>query len=419
LADPLAVLWERADIPSPLVDGDEVLRWDGCALEQMVAAGLFRETSSASSVVCDACDYGHVEDVVFINTPADEGVRAYIWCPDSGRVRVPLDRLRQWEVDFQGMARLLAASLAQDGVSEELVPSRVWFIGKAVFAARSRDVFLARGLTWADGAAIVAQASRLTTSGAPLVLVTGAVPPTAVWGGSALPILPVSAVLSLRNGRATIDKLHIESALSGRGGQQRSPNDQVPRRRLNGRQAIRDEVSVEFADGADRHVVRINGFEVAGFSRSDLKFTRLLLIAAVRRSDPDVEGGGWLDKWRLLGDDHDHDLEELRSALEQCVHPDLCPAELKALLSGSGRRDGRIRLAVHPYRVAFDDSLASFQFLGEPQTERKKGSRRTKGARTHEAQMEQARHTAEKLLAEARKLNVLGPRQPGLQGRGE
>jgi len=417
LPDPLSVLWERAELSSSCFDGDEVLRWDEGLLERLIAVGLVREINAASSVVCDACDFGHVEDVMFIDALAEAGARAYIWCPDNGRIRVPIDRLRQWEVDFGGVARSLAQALNRDGAPEELVPSRLWLLGKAVFAARSRDVFLARGLSWPDAASLLARAPRLATSGAPLVLVAGTVPPLVLWGADVPPLFPLGAVLSLRGDRITLDKLHLESGLSGRSAQPRGLTDEERQQRLKDRQAIFEEINFEFAQEADRHVVRINGVEVAGLRRSDLKFTRLLLIAATRAADPEVAGGGWMEKWRLLGDEGDHDLEELRSDLKRCAHPDLRPDEMKALIRASGRRDGLIRLAVHPYRVAFHDSLGSFQFLGEQLAEPEKtGPRRTKGARAHKTQMVQARHTAEKLLAEARKLGVPGPQQPG---RGE
>ncbi len=419
MRDPLAVLWQRADLPSPVIDGDEALRWDDGHLDRLVAAGLVRETRTTSAVMCDACDFGHVEDVVFIDTPADAGVRAYIRCPDNGRVRVPIDRLRQWEVDFNGMARALATAFNHDVIPEELVPSRVWFIGKAVFAARSRDVFLARGLSWADAAAVVGEASRLTTSGAPLVLVAGAVPSTLPWGTTAPPLLPVSAVLSLRDDQIALDRMHIEGALSGDGGPTRTLTPEERKQRIKDRQAMFTDVTMEFAtEPGVRHIVRINGVDFGGFRVSDLKFTRLLLLAATRAADHDAAAGGWFDKHRWHGDEKDRDLYEVREELEKYEHPDLTQEERRALVKSSGRRDGRIRLAVHPFQVSFDASLARFQFVGEEQTKPKTGGhRKTSGTAAHDEHMRGARMTAKKLLAEARKLGV--PNERTAEGRGE
>lgn len=423
MADPLAIVWERIDLPSPRIDGDEALRLVDGALGQLVGAGVVREVDAAASVVCDACELGHVEDVVFIDTPADAGVRAYVQCPENGRVRVPIDRLRQWEVDLGGIARAIAKAITRDSAPTDVVPARVWFIGKATFAARSRDVFLARGLSWPDAPGVVAQSSRLAASGTPLVLVAGAVPPASVWGTTAPPMLALDTVLVLRDGQISFDRAYVEATLSGRGRAEGALTPAERERRIKNRQALFDDVTFEFAtDPGVRHVLRINGYDAGGFRKSDVKFTRLLLLAAKRAADQDVESGGWLEKWRLLGDDKDHDLRDLRDDLEKYPHPDLNPEELKALIKASGSRDGRIRLAVHPGNISFDASLASFQFIGEQQTRPKSGGRRrTPGTAEHEAQLRQGQKNAAKLLAEARKLGVPGPAAtaPAKRRRGE
>jgi hypothetical protein len=58
-----------------------------------------------------------------------------------------------------------------------------------------------------------------------------------------------------------------------------------------------DYVKVRFATRpGDRHVVEINGHDFGGFRKSDLKFLRLLLLAAARKNGKD---DGWIDKSRL------------------------------------------------------------------------------------------------------------------------
>ena len=178
--------------------------------------------------------------------------------------------------------------------------------------------------------------------------------------------------------------------------------------------AIFDDVTIEFATVPDqRHVVRINGYDLGGFRQSDLKFLRLLYLAAIRAKDVDVDGGGWMEKWRLQGDDKDHDIEALRNELEKSPHPDLTSAELRALIKTSPNRDGRIRLAVHPKRIRFDPSLAELTFVADLETRsRTCKKRRTPGT----VQLEENRRTgltvAEQLLKAARKTGVLPP--PGI-----
>lgn len=148
MSDPLVVIWERADAKEPRFSGDDVAAWSDGLVERFTDVGLVHQIENATSVVCDACADRHVEDVTFIENPRRSSVRAYIHCPEHGRVRVPFDRLRQWEVDFGGIANAIAQALELAGEVEEIVPARVWFLGKATIAAKSREVFLARGLTW-------------------------------------------------------------------------------------------------------------------------------------------------------------------------------------------------------------------------------------------------------------------------------
>lgn len=217
MADPLAVVWERIDLPSPLIDGDEVLRLGEGVLDRLVATGLVRETGAAASVVCDACDLGHVEDVVFVDTPADAGVRAYIRCPENGRVRVPIDRLRQWEVDLSGIARAVARALAGGSAAPgiaEIAPSRIWFLGKAHLAGRSRELFLARGIHLHDGAEALKKASRLRASRTAVVFVPDAAPPPEIWGPAQPPVISLSTMLSLQPSGLVVDQAHVEAVLN-------------------------------------------------------------------------------------------------------------------------------------------------------------------------------------------------------------
>jgi len=180
--------------------------------------------------------------------------------------------------------------------------------------------------------------------------------------------------------------------------------------------AIFDDVSIDFATVPDelRHVVRINGHALGGFQKSDVKFMRLLYLAAARAADPDVDGGGWVKKTKLQDDDKNHETEALRFELEKGHHPDLGGDELKALIKTSPRRDGTVRLAVRPARIRFDESLARLELVGEQQTQPATGKRRrTPGARQLAANLQQGRQVAEGLLAGARKLGVPAPKDHG------
>src|SRR5206468_134396 len=78
--------------------------------------------------------------------------------------------------------------------------------------------------------------------------------------------------------------------------------------------AVFDDVTLELGTTpGQQHVVRINGQDYGGFQQSDQKFLRLLVLAAARARDPNVDGGGWVPKWALHGDEHDDELADLRA----------------------------------------------------------------------------------------------------------
>ena len=183
-------------------------------------------------------------------------------------------------------------------------------------------------------------------------------------------------------------------------------------RRVEDATAIFDDLSFEFAEEpGTRHVVRINGRDYGGFQKSDLKFLRLLMLAAARRLDADVDGGGWLDKFKLQGDEKDHDLEAVREELRKYDHPSLTAEERASLVKRSPNRDSKVRLAIAPTSIVFHESLADIQLIGEQQTQSKGNPKkgRTAGQSQRAENFAKRDKVAKKLLADVRKMGVPGP----------
>lgn len=132
-----------------------------------------------------------------------------------------------------------------------------------------------------------------------------------------------------------------------------------------------DYVRLRFATRpGDRHVVEINGHDFGGFRKSDVKFLRLLLLAAARKFGKD---DGWLDKSRLRdGDDKDRALERLREELVTYDVPGLPEAERRALVRAN---KGQLRLGVPPENIEIDASLATLEFVAPTTTVRRSGAR--------------------------------------------
>lgn len=132
-----------------------------------------------------------------------------------------------------------------------------------------------------------------------------------------------------------------------------------------------DYVSVRFATRpGDRHVLEINGHDFGGFRKSDVKFLRVLLLAAARKNGA---SDGWIDKSRLRdGDDKDRALERMREELVAYDVPGLSEGERKALVRA---HKGQLRLGVPPENIEFDASLASLEFIAPTTTATNNGAR--------------------------------------------
>ncbi len=110
----LVQLVQRARSTSPndrIVTADEVALWPETALESLLRYGVLAGVQPATTVECDACLEGHAEVVEFIEEPPGSEARAYISCPEFGRVRVDLQRMRRWEI----MVNDLETSITQSG----------------------------------------------------------------------------------------------------------------------------------------------------------------------------------------------------------------------------------------------------------------------------------------------------------------
>lgn len=207
---PLEEALRRVDLERPHFSYVERRRVTDAGWAQLVDAALVRRIEDAEWADCTAC--GEVEDVSFLpNAPEPY---PYIWCREAGLLRVEPERLRQWTVDVARLAEALAAALSCAGRVEELVPGRVWLLGRTAVGGRSREVFLGRQLARHDGAAVVGGCRRLLAGVAPVVLVAGVIPEPGVWSGDAPPVVALPSLVTLEARGLTADRAYLESALA-------------------------------------------------------------------------------------------------------------------------------------------------------------------------------------------------------------
>lgn len=214
MRDTLTTVWERSDVEEARFDGDEVADLPDGRVERLARAGLLRPIANVLCVSCDACAEHHREEVTYIQSPPGSPVRAYIHCPEHGRVAVPLERLKQWAVSFEGLARAIATGLDLSGQVEDVITERLWLLGKATIGRRTRDVFLARGATWVDAPSVFGACERLNASRGALLLVPGEVPSRDAWASQHLEVVPLKPVAHLKGEHLVFDRDHLEGLLT-------------------------------------------------------------------------------------------------------------------------------------------------------------------------------------------------------------
>lgn len=185
------LLLRRVDrMASPVLCFDEVRRWATGVLDQLTEAGIVREINSTFTVHCDSCADGHVLEVDVREYPT--GTVGVAKCPECGRVTVPLDRLRQWEPCFVGLARAIAVSIGTGADVAIESPGRLAFLGVIQRDGRTADLFVGRGMGWPDASQVLASSQRLRASPFPAMLVPAIMPTL----DQRLPVRPAFGAIS-------------------------------------------------------------------------------------------------------------------------------------------------------------------------------------------------------------------------------
>ena len=226
--DPLDIIWRAADNPNPVFAAEDL---DGMPPEiraRLMELNILRPSATATHVVCDACFEHHVEKVTSIKYP-DKTTRFFIHCPKNRRVEVPRERLFQWTVDFEPILTSLATALSAKGSSTEIVPGRVWNLGRAALAGKSKPVWVARGLAWPDAGQL---AQSIPKGRSPVLFYLGQA------ADDDLLRIPRESIVELRtvvhlDGDVVVDRDAIEAQLTN----VESPPDKKPQKKQSPRDA--------------------------------------------------------------------------------------------------------------------------------------------------------------------------------------
>jgi len=225
--DLMGVVWRCADSPAPALAAEDLAVMPGPALARLIEIGILREAATANHVTCDACSEHHVEAVDRVAYP-DGRIRFFIKCPQNGRIEVPRERLLQWSVDYSPLVRALASALSGRGEPTEVIPGRIWNLGRAALAGKSKVLWAARGLAWPDAAQV---AAALPQGRSPVVFFLGQPPDDGLLAVPRESIIELRTVLYLDED-LSVDVGAIESQLTG--------TTEEPTRKQAKRQSQRD-----------------------------------------------------------------------------------------------------------------------------------------------------------------------------------
>lgn len=108
----------------------------------------------------------------------------------------------------------IASGLDLGGQVEDVIPGRLWSLGKSTIGRRSRDIFLARGATWLDAPDVFGACQRLNASRGALILVPGGMPSPDSRAGEQPTVVLLKLVASLDGEHLVIDRDHLEGLLT-------------------------------------------------------------------------------------------------------------------------------------------------------------------------------------------------------------
>ena len=209
LSDPLDIIWRSADNPNPVFVAEDLAGVPPQVVTRLTELGVLRPAATATHVICDACDEHHVECVIPIKYHGGQ-TRFFIRCPENGRIEVPRERLLQMAVNYTPLLAALAKALSAQGPIAEVVPRRVWNLGRASLAGKSKPIWAARGLAWPDAGQI---AASLPKGRSPILFFVGQA------GDDDLLDVPRESIIEMRtvvqmNGDLVIDHEAVERQMS-------------------------------------------------------------------------------------------------------------------------------------------------------------------------------------------------------------
>jgi len=205
--------WARCEHAEPVFSADELQWAPPEEFDRFRVRGFLREAAMATQAVCDACDDGHAEEVVWIRNPQTGLLKPFLPCPEVGGAPVNTERLRRWAVDLDLITGELRDRLGLVGHLGPLLPGRVWSLGRRHLAGRFRDFFFVCGATWPDAHTLWNRCRQIEDAPSPVILVPTRTPGDDSWRAKSAPVFRLADVGGFTDSGLTLDLAYIEDAV--------------------------------------------------------------------------------------------------------------------------------------------------------------------------------------------------------------
>ncbi len=190
--------------------------WPRGLLARLVELSILHETRLADSVACDECEESCVITPDVRDEPRTGAPIGIHYCSKDGhgRITVEVARLRQWQSDFDSLAKWLCGELGLAPVPVAVVPKAIYRLGTRPTSCGPLDVFLARGLSRpAAYHVMMEQADRILASPAAAVIMPAHMPLPALWPTMKARMLTLADHLGWDHQRSCLDLAPLVDAV--------------------------------------------------------------------------------------------------------------------------------------------------------------------------------------------------------------
>ena len=209
-SDVFPVLLSSLDDVGRVFDHDDTSRWPPGELEALKQLGLVRQATGGLHAPCPNCHEAHIEPVTIRQSP-DGASRYFIRCPESMRVEVTAEMCIGWQVDGDGLAKVISTAMDLQSVPKAILPGRLWRLGRTPWRNATREVVLATRLHDADATAVTA---HLGPGGRAIVFVPGEAPDDRIWPRHVPAVVALSRVATLTTQGIQLDVAAIGEIVS-------------------------------------------------------------------------------------------------------------------------------------------------------------------------------------------------------------